>query len=395
MFNRNIYSKEAIKDKLEFYKQLLNFFDEEIFLTTTEWDGDDILTHIKQTFDKVENYLKSKKIDKEQSKWNHDIDYTIEYYSYFPQVVELALSGKRSLAYEKFAKHIMTKNSMAFMTFNQLTNHYTGKSDADYVYRIRVDEKTYNSNFTAEDLFHIPYEKRFLIGNNRFSLSGFPCLYFGNNVYCCWEELNKPRIENCFISKFDLTGHHFIDISRSPAEINYSLENFYNSLQKTDDSAHEHFVLNFEYLLDDYLKIWPLIFCCSIRTYYNDSVFKPEYIFPQLLLEWIVTDKWAHFDGIIYNSTKKPSLLEKFTSKIDKKMKLKNYVIPARVLKAKGFCEESKNKLKLTDPLNIDLENLTDPNSFNSSSDLTDQPYANSIFGRIENKLENFELKKL
>ncbi|MBG7610701.1 hypothetical protein IU405_00375, partial [Polaribacter sp. BAL334] len=126
--------------------------------------------------------------------------------------------------------------------------HYTGKSETDYVYRIRTNDSTYNSGFTAKDLFHIPYEKRHLIGNNRFSLSGFPCLYFGNKVYCCWEELNRPKIENCFISKFDLTGHHFIDISRKPKEINKSLLQLYEILEKQEDTAHEHLVLSFEYL---------------------------------------------------------------------------------------------------------------------------------------------------
>ena len=207
--------------------------------------------------------------------------------------------------------------------------------------------------------------------------------------------MNRPKIENCFISKFDLTGHHFIDISRTPKEINKSLLQLYKILEKQEDTAHEHLVLSFEYLMDDYLKIWPLIFCCSIRTFYPSSIFKPEYIFPQLLLEWIVTDKWANFDGIIYNSTKKASLMDKFNPNEEINFKLKNYVIPARILKSEGFCEESVGKLKMTEPMNIDLENLTNPNGFNLSHDVSELPYENSIFGRIESKLEKCELKKL
>lgn len=144
---------------------------------------------------------------------------------------------------------------------------------------MRYEKNVYQTKFKPLDLFHVPFEKRHLIGNNRFSLSGLPCLYFGSSIYGCWEEMNRPNLDYCFTSRFDLTGHHFIDLSRNPNEISISLKRIYESLKESKDILPEDTVRTFEYLIDDSLRIWPIIFCSSIKTVYHDAVSTNQNIF--------------------------------------------------------------------------------------------------------------------
>ncbi|MFW1494652.1 hypothetical protein ACEV9S_24505, partial [Vibrio parahaemolyticus] len=46
---------------------------------------------------------------------------------------------------------------------------------------------------------------------------------------------------------------------------------------------------------------WPLIAACSIRVKNPSDNFKPEYIIPQLLLQW--ARDYKSIDGIRYTST--------------------------------------------------------------------------------------------
>ena len=63
------------------------------------------------------------------------------------------------------------------------------------LYKARVAESNYL--FSQDEMFHIPYEKRNKIGNQRFSVSGLPCLYLGSSSYICWEELGRVDFSAC------------------------------------------------------------------------------------------------------------------------------------------------------------------------------------------------------
>lgn len=47
--------------------------------------------------------------------------------------------------------------------------------------------------------------------------------------------------------------------------------------------------------------MWPLIAACSIKVKHREDSFKPEYIVPQLLLQWIRNNQ--EIDGIRFSST--------------------------------------------------------------------------------------------
>ena len=385
-----IYYKENLDDLLKSYEPYINIFKSEHFKNITEWDGKDFLTHITISFENVINHLKN--ITENQNNTFLKvgiIEYSIEYYKKFIEVVKLGIEGKRAKAYKLLSEEILNTTSFSFMTFSEFTNHHFNRAKSDYVYRMRINNDIFNNKFTGKDLFHVPFEKRHLIGNSRFSLTGLPCLYFANNVYCNWEELNRPKIEDCFISKFNLTGHRFIDLSISSSYIDSQIHSLYSKL-KSLDNAYESQIKTIEYYISDFLNIWPIIFCCSVRTYYKNSVFKPEYIFPQLLLEWLITDDMGnYYDGIKFLSTKEVLLKDKFNSD---KIELINYVIPTRIIKSSGYCDESIGKISFTEPVNFQIESiLKNP----IISKLFTTEYENSVFGNIEKFLESKEFNFL
>ena len=49
-----------------------------------------------------------------------------------------------------------------------------------------------NYDYSINDLFHIPYSKRTLVNNYRYSIAGHPSLYLGQSTFVCWNELRKP-----------------------------------------------------------------------------------------------------------------------------------------------------------------------------------------------------------
>jgi hypothetical protein len=391
MFNRNPpYSVEEKNEQLKRYEPFIDLFDDKIFVSLSEWDGKNFIGHVESTINNAINYLNSKiQNEKYCCISNAIIPQIVKYYKDFPEIFSLVLEGKRSQAFRKLTEEIMSKIGMAFTTFRQFTHRLDSDNESDYVFRMRYEKNVYQTNFKPLDLFHVPFEKRHLIGNNRFSLSGLPCLYFGSSIYCCWEEMNRPNLDYCFTSRFDLTGHHFIDLSRNSHDISNSLKMIYESLKASNEILPEDAVKIFEYLIDDYLRIWPLIFCSSIKTVHHEAVFKPEYIFPQLLLEWLISDDHNLYDGIKFNSTKEPLLEGRFELPIRDNMI--NYVIPARIVKNEGYCKESLQKIAVSEPINLLIEKLA--NNINGTGVGT-HLYKESIFGQLESILENKELKK-
>lgn len=78
---------------------------------------------------------------------------------------------------------------------------YTGNFHKDSYFRIRkVDEK--QNNFERNEMFHIPLNKNHLIGTERYSMPGYPCLYLATQIELCWYECGQPN--EFYISKFGI-----------------------------------------------------------------------------------------------------------------------------------------------------------------------------------------------
>ena len=64
----------------------------------------------------------------------------------------------------------------------------------------------YIRKFFADEMFHIPFEKRTDIVNYRYSITGYPCLYIGNSILSCWEEMHTPALDDFVVSRVQVNS---------------------------------------------------------------------------------------------------------------------------------------------------------------------------------------------
>lgn len=280
-----------------------------------------------------------------------------------------------------------------------LTTRGTGVSRDSTLslYRSRIGG---NKIYSNKEMFHIPFELRDRVTSQRFSIPGLPCLYLGNSAYICWEEMGKPDINTLQVSRIDVPRNKLklLDFAITPSQINYIFT------QLNDKETEDEWLLN-------YLVKWPIIFTSTLKTTNRNSSFKPEYIIPQLLLQWISNNK--DLDGIVYFSSRIDTDFKKYMgSNI-------NYVIPVKTNSRNGFCIKLKNYFKITEPVSWQLINIGKPNYaikhadtelekwIENSSHHYPQPtyleiikgspqnYHETIFGLLEITLSNSKAKKI
>lgn len=171
-------------------------------------------------------------------------------------VLERYFEGCHSEAYQLLKEQMM--KSDGFLDIDVIN-----KGKGDYFYRARNNDGYIHS---FEDMFHIPNNKRGIVKTERFSAPGYPCLYLGNTVYDCWEEMGRPSFEELFFSGFRVVNDFKLYDLRKPNRIAFEKEN----LQKT-------------------LKRLVYTIACQFKVLHKEQPFKPEYIIPQLILELIIS----------------------------------------------------------------------------------------------------------
>jgi len=278
-------------------------------------------------------------------------------------------NGKPSEAFRNLSEGMISN----LKNFNDVLNVRTYFSDENF-YRIRLHKE----NFPIEinSFFHIPFEKRGLVKTQRFSIPGFPSLYLGSSVYLCWEELNRPNINEFQAVRLRTTNRlNIIDLA-PPKFDNVHPDDLYN-----------------------YLMIWPLVMACSVKVRNYEDTFKPEYIIPQLLLQWVREKE--DIDGICYQTThmnfKKNSLVEG---------EFINIVLPVKDNKSRGLCDHLKSKFEMTFATSIQLSQCANNghNYIYLSNELESlnkhaknievipgriTRYSDSILGELERNLNN------
>lgn len=140
-------------------------------------------------------------------------------------------------------------------------------------------------------MFHTPLNEREKVAAQRYSASGYPCLYLGINVYSCWAELQPVAFNDLMFSGFKVErGFKLFDL-RFPTRNDYVYDK-----------------------LSDLLLRLPLIIACFFVVRKPNESFKPEYIIPQLLTEIVISKNCKSMEkdgraiseliwGIIYTST--------------------------------------------------------------------------------------------
>ena len=229
-------------------------------------------------------------------------------------------------------------------------------------FRMRSNE-TYDL-YSPIEMFHIPFEKRSLTTNQRYSISGYPCLYLGTSVYGCWEELNRPNIDmSNVVAMNNIESLTIMDLSLSGISTNlFTEEDLYNIT---------------------------LSLICSLRVNDKNSPFKPEYIIPQAILGCMIrrNDKSDPYycDGIKYTS----SFYDTKRCLFDDITLFDNYVIPIKQSMEKGYCKELMSLFAISSTTSIAINKILNPYSDHLQNSSADDDYEISEFGIIEHWLRN------
>lgn len=201
-------------------------------------------------------------------------------------------------------------------------------------YRVRRSKT--GKRLTADELFHIPFDKRYLVSTQRYSYPGLPCLYLGASPEVCCEEL-RDWSDDLNVAQLEWVGIDELNM----LDLTFFEPYDFNALGQDEVSR--------------FVRLWPLIACCSL-TYLDTTnmMFRPDYVLPQLLLEHVI-DKNADIDldesvgkrisGIKYRSVRKPFLGRDAEQD---SVCYHNYVFPALSGQRAGHCATLKKLFKVT-----------------------------------------------
>jgi len=285
------------------------------------------------------------------------------------------LDGKPNEAYKELDKTIRGNGKR----FDDILNYQEVEPNTDF-YRMRIASP--NNPLDKNEMFHIPFEKRGLVKTQRFSIPGFPSLYLGSSVYVCWEELGRP-LRNQF----------------QVVRINNS-----NPLKILDLSPISKIDMLNKSKMYRYFMTWPLIAACSIKVQNREDTFKPEYIIPQILLQWISNNR--EVDAVTYQTTNIDF------KNVSTRGNLTNTVFPVLTNRNSGLCPELKRNFKITEPLSPELIDLVEGFGAVKWVSLDTHPldikvanleivkgkitkYSKSVFGELEEYLNETELKSI
>lgn len=254
------------------------------------------------------------------------------------------------------------------------------------LYRIRRRQGNDTAEFERKEMFHIPFEKRRLVSTQRYSIPGHPSLYCGDSVFVCWMELNQPAVKDIYASRFINSKEiKLIEIK--------SLKDLIEDIETLEGKQLSTSIVRF-------LLLYPLIVSCSTKVASRQEPFKPEYIIPQLFLQYIIDEK-SNIDGIKY-----------FSTRIDadrvNNVGISNFVFPAKSNSKDGYCQILINKFNLTNPLLWEYEEISKSNVSFLAGNIDEKktielykgrkvPYAWTTFSGIEETLNYplFNLKSL
>jgi hypothetical protein len=207
-----------------------------------------------------------------------------------------------------------------------------------------------------KDIFHVPFENRNLVRNQRYSIAGLPCLYLGSSTWICWEELDRPELSGCIFSKFKFAEKtKILDFQLPPTNAWKVYTNVRAALSGAGQAPPRITELQARYndaFIISHILYWPLIAASSIRVDSRVGAFFPQYIVPQLLLQWVTKERKV--DGIRYFSTRTATQTNFYVNV--------NYVFPTKDIKHSGRCSTLRRKIHLVTPvLWAMMELINDP----------------------------------
>lgn len=223
----------------------------------------------------------------------------------------------------------------------QLMQRYSGAYRIENYYRIRVVGDT-QFPLERKELFHIPHNKNFLIGTERYSMPGHPCLYLASQAELAWYECGRPQkfaVAKFWIPQEEENYLKFIDFSEKLMPLKHSFFSWFHN--KKDLAKVQKYFLK-------YIYTYPLRAACSVVVQHHGAKFIEEYIIPQLLLQWVRNDE--DFDGIRYESCSNSDDVKSFGGH--------NIVLVTKKFDTDGYDMKLRDCIKIGVPKVFDLSTL-------------------------------------
>lgn len=293
------------------------------------------------------------------------------------RAIESEYKGTRHSAFASIKNQLdgykTQKTEIKGLALNE-TIHKINKGTVAYKMRkVSLDEQR---KLKREDMFHIPLDKRGLVETQRYSVPGYPCIYLAHRIYGCWEEMGRPDFGTVMVSKFETQKELKLLDLRIPSK-----ELWENDMVRC-------------------ILIFPLVIASMVQVKNSKDTYKPEYLIPQLLTEWVISKnrdkKGEEILGIVYTSAQKNDDFDFPEDSYD------NYAIP--VLKPLGsnkYCKRLKDYFKLTSPTYYDLEVLKHVDGVPcghlglNEEQQKEENMMLSHFGEMEGFLKNAELEQI
>lgn len=253
------------------------------------------------------------------------------------------------------------------------------------LFRARISDKL----LSKEDLYHIPFNKRYLVENQRYSVSGIPMMYFGLSIPDVVSEMRgdyNDLSKYCFAGYF-LKPNHKLNI--------FDFTNPFPSLFSTIKSLIDGNG-NVEWNEDGYrpneddcikaFYLFILYSCCSFnrRNRSEGNVFSEEYVLSQLVTKFIYNKE---FDGIAFESTRVNDKVVYSKESFYQNTHKLNYVLFTKYEAEKNYDYDLLDKFYIAEPLKV-----------NSYVEITDEEF-NAVkkeIVAISNQKSVFEsIKKL
>jgi len=250
------------------------------------------------------------------------------------KIISSYLLGNSGSAYEILEE--LLEDEFYQKRITQLVEKNSSFSNSESkLIRIRDSQDQLN---IREEMFHIPFSKRHLVANQRFSIAGLPCLYLGSSIYVCWLELGRQDFGKLWITGYQSQNNFKL------LNLAYDLNIIMNQYENNEIDSE---------LFINYFLLWPFVMACSFQVKYPGAQFHEEYIIPSLLLQWI-TFRNKDIVGLKYLSTK----LENY----DNPSFGINYVFPPiEITDEYDFCPKLRERFKLTNPLSWELMSILPP----------------------------------
>lgn len=296
------------------FKHVLN--DDRLFLPI-RWDGADFSSTLSNLFDYYINRIE--KLSNGTYNQNHIKVNTANIKilcGSLNKVMALYLNGFPSNAYTSFNKvmSLLMENPLKIY-HKSSTELFKSSEDCrakdDGLKLFRVVSVDDNKPYQRTRLFHTPFNLRSKVSTSRYSIAGYPSLYLGTSLALCCEEIHRnPYQSFTLASMFKLERTiKYTNTNIQVIELGVKPQDFVNVEHNNEirERRIPYRLLESENIRSAFLLWYPLIASCSfIRTNKKDP-FAPEYIIPQLLMQWArneirTNNKYDQLVGIRYFS---------------------------------------------------------------------------------------------